>query len=143
MGLLAGQGTAPGPSSVYTLLWHQPVTIDALADRCSSAAAPELAADPIDSELYYWTYPAAPGSTAWFIGFFRRGFDAHLVPDGQPAGAGRLQHDPECDRAEEREAGAAYCVFNFYTRTVVYLRVTGFTQSGTAVAADATEWAYS
>ena len=44
---------------------------------------------------------------------------------------------------QKTEAGAAYCVFNFSTRTVVYLRVTGFTLSGTTVAADATEWAYS
>lgn len=71
VGLLAGQGTAPGPSSVYTLLWHQPVTIDA-GGLLFERGGPELPADPIDSELYYWTTQSAT-LHGWFIGTFGEG----------------------------------------------------------------------
>jgi len=138
--LLAGQGTPPGPSAVYTLLWHEPVTINA-GGLLFVRGGPEPPPDPIDSELYYWTTQSTT-LHGWFIGTYGKGSTRIFYLTGsQPAPEG-------CNVTlnaigQKTEAGAAYCVFNFYTKTVVYLRVTGFTLNGTAVAADATEWSWS
>jgi hypothetical protein len=138
--LLPGQGTPPGPSSVYTLLWHEPVTINA-GGLLFEPGGPEPPPDPIDSELYYYTTQSTT-LHGWFIGTYGKSSTRIFYLTGsQPAPAG-------CNITlnaigQRTEAGAAYCVFNFYTKTVVYLRVTGFTPNGSAVAADATEWSWS
>ena len=144
VGVAAGLNTPPGPESAYTLLWQQVVTIGSggvLFER----TGPEPAADPIDAELSYFTPPSGPirhvwsggtyGNASTHIYYFRSGPSA-------PVGCTTTITPGLGAFTQTAEVGQTYCVYNFYTKTVVYLKVTGLVLNGAAVEADAIAWAY-
>lgn len=143
-GVAAGLNTPPGPASAYTLLWQQVVTIGS-GGLLFERAGPEPALDPIDAELSYFTPTSGPirhvwsggtfGDASTHIYYFRSGPSA-------PGGCTTTITPGLGAFTQTAEVGQTYCVYNFYTKTVVYLKVIGLVLNGAAVEADAIAWAY-